>query len=413
MTINYLDRQIIGLLKEDYLEPIFGWGELDYAHIVIAFQVAYAFGMVGAGILIDRLGTRYGYAITLVVWSIACFGNAIASGLTGFIIARAILGLTIAGNLPAAVKSIAEWFPIRERAFAAGILSSGANVGAIIAPIAVPLISVSIGWRWSFVLPGLIGLICLVLWILYYEKPARHKKISDEEYHYIHSDEAVIPNKNSVENRVNWFHLFRYRQTWAFAVLKFFSDPVWWFLLFWLPSFLNNEYGMSKLQLVFPLTVVYLMSLLGSISGGWLSGYFLHRGWSLYRARRTALLLFAILLLPMIFAQVLGHINLWFAIFIIGVATAAHQAWSATNLTTVTDMFPKRAVASVVGIGGMVGAVGGVLLSGTAGLILEHFSALGKIQTGYYIMFVICSLAYLVAWIIFSLLVPKMPKVEI
>ncbi len=413
MTINYLDRQIIGLLKEDYLEPLFGWSELDYANIVIAFQVAYAFGMVGVGFLIDRIGTKLGYAITLGIWSLGSFGNAFANSLLGFITARSVLGFSQAGNLPAAVKSIAEWFPNRERAFAAGILSSGANVGAMIAPILVPIIAISFGWRWVFVLPGAAVLACLSLWYLFYEKPSKHKRITDEEYQYIHSDDKTVPAKSFVENKVKWVTLLGYRQTWAFAVLKFFTDPVWWFLLFWLPSFLSNEYGMSQTQVSIPLTMVYLMSLIGSIGGGWLSGYFLRRGWPLYKSRRTALLIFALMMLPMVFAQAVGQYNYWYAILIIGLATSGHQAWSANNLTTVSDMFPKKAVGSVVGIGGTVGAIGGVLLSGTAGLILDHFKMLNDIQSGYYILFIICALAYLVSWVIFSLLVPKMPKVEL
>jgi len=413
MTLNYLDRQIIGLLKEDYLEPLFGWSELDYANIVIAFQVAYAIGMLGIGYLIDKIGTRFGYAITLVIWSIASFGNAFANGLLGFTMARGFLGFSQAGNLPSAVKSIAEWFPNKERALAAGILSSGANVGAIIAPIIIPLIAISWGWRWSFVIPAIICLICIGLWFLFYEKPSSHKRVSDEEYQYIHSDEIVLPDKSLVASKVKWRKLLLYKQTWAFAALKFFTDPVWWFLMFWLPSFLNNEYGMSQLELTMPLTTVYLLSMLGSLAGGWLSGFFLHRGWPLYKARRAALLLFAVCALPMVFAQILGRIDYLFAILIIGLATAAHQAWSATNLTTVTDMFPKKAVGSVVGIGGTIGAIGGVLLSGTAGLILEHYSGLDQIQTGYFILFLICAVSYLVSWIIFSLLVPKMSWVEL
>ncbi|XOV91917.1 MAG: MFS transporter [Bacteroidota bacterium] len=412
MTLNYWDRQNLGLLKEDYLVPLFGWSELDYANIVIAFQVAYAVGMLGIGYLIDKIGTKLGFAFTLVIWSLASFGNAMANGLIGFVVARGFLGFSQAGNLPSAVKSIGEWFPNRERALAAGVLSSGANLGAIIAPIVVPLIAISFGWRWAFVIPGVICSICIVLWFLFYEKPASHKRVSNQEYQYIHSDANEAHERDQVGKRVKWYTLLSYKQTWAFAALKFFTDPVWWFLMFWLPSFLNKEYGMSQIEITVPLTTVYILSMPGSVAGGWLSGYFLRKGWPLYKARRVALLLFALMMLPMVFAQAVGQMNYWYAILIIGFATAGHQAWSATNLTTVSDMFPGKAVGSIVGIGGMIGAVGGVILSRTAGVILEYYSQLNQIQTGYYILFIICALSYVVSWLLFSLLVPKMDRVS-
>lgn len=408
-TINYLDRQVISLLKDDYLEPLFGWTESDYANIVIAFQVAYALGMVGAGFLIDRIGTKLGYALSLIVWSFAAIGHALASTTFGFGIARGVLGVSEAGNFPAAIKTVAEWFPKKERALAAGIFNSGTNIGAIIAPLTVPLIALKFGWEWAFIITGAIGLIWLIFWFMFYETPQKHKKISLEEYYYIHSDdenEAVSENSE----KVKWVSLLKYKQTWAFALLKFFTDPVWWFLLFWLPSFLNKQYGMTQLELALPIAVVYTMAMFGSIAGGWLSGYFIKLGWPVYKARRRALLLFAILALPMLLAQELGKINYWYAIIIIGIATSAHQAWSANIFTTVSDMFPKKAVASVVGIGGMAGAVGGVIIAKIAGVLLDHYKNLGHIETGYYFMFIICALAYLIAWSLFSLLVPKMPK---
>lgn len=412
-TINYLDRQVISLLKDDYLAPLFGWDETDYANIVIAFQVTYAMGMVGAGFIIDKIGTKLGYALSLTIWSIASIGHAIASSTFGFMIARGVLGFSESGNFPAAIKTVAEWFPKKERALAAGIFNSGTNIGAILAPLTVPLIAGLWGWEYAFIITGLIGLIWLIFWWLFYESPQRHKKISKVEYDYIHSDDVDELISEDQQEKMAWVQLLGYRQTWAFASLKFFSDPVWWFLLFWLPSFLNKEYGMTKLDLAFPIAVVYTMAMFGSIGGGWLSGYFMQCGWPLYKARRRALLLFAFCALPMIVAQWLGTYNYWYAVIIIGLAASAHQAWSANIFTTVSDMFPKRAVASVVGIGGMMGALGGVIIAKTAGLILDHYSELGKIETGYFIMFIICALAYLVAWIVFSLLVPKMPKVDL
>ncbi len=412
-TINYLDRQVISLLKDDYLAPLFGWDETDYANIVIAFQVTYALGMVGAGFIIDKIGTKLGYALSLTIWSIASIGHAIASSTFGFMIARGVLGFSESGNFPAAIKTVAEWFPKKERALAAGIFNSGTNIGAILAPLTVPLIAGLWGWEYAFIITGLIGLIWLIFWWLFYESPQRHKKISKVEYDYIHSDDVDELISEDKQEKMAWVQLLGYRQTWAFASLKFFSDPVWWFLLFWLPSFLNKEYGMTKLDLAFPIAVVYTMAMFGSIGGGWLSGYFMQCGWPLHKARRRALLLFAFCALPMIVAQWLGTYNYWFAVIIIGLAASAHQAWSATIFTTVSDMFPKRAVASVVGIGGMMGALGGVIIAKAAGLILDHYSELGKIETGYFIMFIICALAYLVAWVVFSLLVPKMPKVDL
>lgn len=277
----------------------------------------------------------------------------------------------------------------------------------------MPLIAGVWGWEWAFIITGLIGLIWLFFWWLYYESPQKHKKISKAEYDYIHSDDQDEVSTDDKTEKIAWVKLLGYKQTWAFAALKFFSDPVWWFLLFWLPSFLNKEYGMTKMELALPIAVVYTMAMFGSIGGGWLSGYFIELGWPLYKARRTALLIFAFCALPMLVAQWLGTYNYWFAVIIIGLAASAHQAWSANIFTTVSDMFPKKAVASVVGIGGMIGAIGGVIIAKTAGLILDYYSSLGNIETGYFIMFIICALAYLVAWSVFSLLVPKMPKAAI
>ncbi len=411
-TINYLDRQVISLLKDDYLQPLFGWNESDYANIVIAFQIMYALGMVGSGLIIDKIGTKLGYALSLLIWSFASIGHAFASSTLGFLVARGVLGFSEAGNFPAAIKTVAEWFPKKERALAAGIFNSGTNVGAILAPLTVPLIAIKWGWQWAFIITGAIGLIWLLFWWLFYESPQKHKKVSQEELDYINSDdiESLLETETT---KIKWVKLLGYKQTWAFALLKFFTDPIWWFILFWLPSFLNKQYQMTKLDLAIPIAVVYTMAMFGSIAGGWLSGYFINLGWPVYRARRTALLIFAVCALPMLAAQYLGSYNSWNAIIIIGFAASAHQAWSANIFTTVSDMFPKKAVASVVGIGGMIGAVGGIIIAKTAGLLLDYYDNLGKIETGYYIMFIICAFAYLIAWSLFSLLVPKMPVATI
>jgi ACS family hexuronate transporter-like MFS transporter len=410
-TINYLDRQVISLLKP-LLEKEFSWSETDYSSIVIAFQIAYAIGLMGFGRIIDKIGTRLGYAVSLFVWSIAAISHALAKTTFGFGMARAALGLSEAGNFPAAIKTIAEWFPRKERALATGIFNSGTNIGAILAPVTVPWIAIRWGWQEAFIITGAVGLLWLVFWFILYEVPEKQKRLSKEEYKYIHSDTEVSQVTEHQES-VKWRKLISYRQTWAFIVGKFMTDPVWWFLLFWLPSFLTSEYGMKGTQVSLPIALVYTMTTIGSIGGGWLSGFLINKGWLVYRARKLSMLIFALCVVPVISAQALGKINPWFAIFIIGLAASSHQAWSANIYTLSSDMFPKKAVASVVGIGGMAGAVGGILIARLAGVLLDHFKSLGHIETGYYIMFAISGGAYLCAWLIIHLLVPKMTVVEI
>lgn len=412
-TINYLDRQVISLLKDDYLQPMFNWSETDYANIVVAFQLAYAVGMLGAGWFIDKIGTKIGYAVALTVWSIAAILHAFARSTAGFAAARALLGISEAGNFPAAIKTTAEWFPKRERAFATGIFNSGTNLGAIIAPLTVPLIGELWGWEWAFIITGALGFIWLIFWFAYYEVPRKHKKVAQEELDYIHSDADEQEDAARDNEKVSWLKLLTYRQTWSFFFGKFLTDPVWWFYLFWLPSFLNKEYGMEKTELAIPVALVYTLSTIGSVFGGWLPGYLMKIGWPVYRARKTSMFIFALFVLPVVSAQALGSISPWLAIIIIGIATAAHQAWSANIFTTTSDMFPKRAVASVVGIGGMAGAVGGILIAKAAGTLLDHFDALGKIETGYYVMFFICGSAYLLAWLVMHFLVPRMQRVRL
>ena len=412
-TVNYLDRQVISLLKDDYLDPAFHWTETDYAGVVVAFQVCYGLGMLFMGWLVDKVGTKIGYALSLTVWSFASISHAFAQSTIGFMAARGFLGLSEAGNFPAAIKTVAEWFPKKERALATGIFNSGTNVGAIIAPLTVPFIAVAYGWRWAFILTGAIGLIWLLFWILIYEVPNKHKKLKKPEYDYINSDKDEIEDQSGVKGKISWLKLLGIRQSWAFIVGKFLTDPVWWFYLFWLPSFLDKQYGMTKTKVALPIAVVYTMTTFGSIFGGWLSGKFINMGWEVYKARRTAMLIFALLVIPVISAQALGHYSPWFAIIIIGIAASAHQAWSANIFTITSDMFPKKAVASVTGLGGMAGAVGGVLISAFAGIILDHFKALGNIDTGYYVMFIICGSAYIIAWVLINIIAPKMKRVDL
>lgn len=412
-TINYLDRQVISLLKDDYLEPLFKWSESDYANIVVIFSICYAIGMLGVGWIIDKVGTKIGYALSLFVWSLAAIFHAGARSTLGFMFARGALGVSEAGNFPAAIKTVAEWFPKKERALATGLFNSGSNVGAIIAPLTVPLIALTWGWQWAFIITGGIGLLWLLFWFIVYEIPSKHKKLSKSELEYINSDKESIEDNNKPQEKVSWFKLLTFRQTWAYFIGKFLTDPVWWFYLFWLPSFLNKEYGMTKTDLALPIAVVYTMTTFGSIFGGWLSGNFMKKGWPVYKARMTAMLIFALCVVPVVFAQYLGQFSHWYAILIVGLAASAHQAWSANIFTTASDMFPRKAVASITGIGGMAGAVGGILLAKIAGALLDHYKALGTIETGYYVMFIICGSAYITAWVIFNLLAPKMKQVNL
>jgi ACS family hexuronate transporter-like MFS transporter len=413
-TINYLDRSVISLLKPS-LEKEFAWTEQDYAHIVIAFQVAYALGLLSVGRLIDKIGTKLGYALSTFVWSVAAIGHALANSTFGFGVARAALGLSEAGNFPAAIKTVAEWFPKKERAFATGIFNSGSNIGAVIAPLTVPWIAVNIGWKWAFIITGAIGFIWVVFWFIMYEIPAKHKRLSKAEHDYILSDNTDVSTQTANEKTgsVSWLKILSFRQTWAFAVGKFLTDPVWWFYLFWLPAFLKAQYHIQGTASAIPIAAVYTMTTFGSVYGGYLPLHFIKKGWPVYKARKTSMLIYALCVIPVVFAQWLGSFGMWYAVFIIGVAASAHQAWSANIFTTVSDMFPKRAVASVTGIGGMAGAIGGILIAWVAGILFDHYKALGKIETGYYIMFIVCGSAYIIAWLIMHYLAPRLRMVEV
>lgn len=405
-TINYLDRAVISLLKSD-LTKEFHWTETDYSNIVIAFQVAYAAGMLGAGRIVDKIGTRLGYAVFTFLWSLAAIGHALVKSTFGFGVARAALGLSEAGNFPAAIKTVAEWFPKKERAFATGLFNSGANIGAILAPLTVPLIAKNMGWQWAFIITGSIGFIWLILWFYFYEIPAKQQRLSKAEFDYIHSDTDEVQSLTSAHEKISWLQLLSFKQTRAYVLGKFLTDPIWWFYLFWLPAFLKVQYHIEGTAIAMPVTLVYTMACFGSIGGGWLPMYLIKRNWPVFKARKTSMLIYAVCVLPVVFAQWLGNFNMWFAVLIIGLAASAHAAWSANIYTTVSDMFPKNAVASVTGIGGMAGAVGGILIARLAGKLFDHYKALGHIETGYYIMFIICGLAYITAWLLMHLLVPK------
>jgi ACS family hexuronate transporter-like MFS transporter len=414
-TINYLDRQAISLVKTD-LDAEFGWSKTDYANITVAFQLTYALAMFGVGRLIDRLGTKIGYALSLVLWSLAAIGHALVKSTTGFFVARGFLGLTESGNFPSAIKAIAEWFPKKERALATGIFNSGTNIGAIIAPLTVPFIAREYGWRWAFIITGAVGLIWLLFWFWLYEVPAKQKRLKQEEFDYIHSDaDEVVSIAVATEStpKVPWGQLLQFKQTWALAIGKFLTDGVWWFYLFWLPDFLHEQYQLTQTEMAIPIAVVYIISSVGSVFGGWLPMNFIKNEWPIFKARKTSMLIYALCAIPVFTAQLLGAYSIWFPILIIGFGAAAHQAWSANIYTTVSDMFPKKAVASVTGIAGMAGGLGGIIVSKSAGYLFDHYKSLHNIERGYFLVFIFCSMAYITAWLLIHILIPKMKKVEI
>ncbi len=396
-TINYIDRAVLGILAP-VLQKSIGWNQIDYGYIIFAFTTAYAIGLLFVGRFIDWVGTKKGYSWSMVVWSISAVAHAFARSVFGFGAARFALGIGESGNFPAAVKATAEWFPKKERALATGLFNSGPNVGTIIALIVVPWITLTWSWREAFIFTGLLGVIALVLWLIFYEVPEKQKRVTKEEIAYIQSD----PPEPTAE-KIPWLKLLKYRQSWAFVIGKFMTDPIWWFYLYWLPSFLNERYHLDLAHLGFPLIVIYTMVTIGSIGGGWMSGFFIKRGWSINRGRKAVMLLSAVLIVPIMFA---ASVSEWWAVLLIGLAAASHQSWSANLFTTVSDMFPKKAVGSVVGLGGMAGAIGGSLIALLAGAILQF--------TGSYIpLFIICGSVYLVALLFIHLLVPDIKPFEL
>jgi ACS family hexuronate transporter-like MFS transporter len=397
-TVNYIDRQVLGILSKD-LQRAFSWTEVDYGNIVAAFNAAYALGLLLAGRLMDRFGTKIGYSVALIFWSLAAMAHALARSAFGFGVARAALGLGEAGNFPAAIKTVAEWFPKKERAFATGIFNAGTNVGAIVAPLTVPWIALNYGWRWAFIMTGAIGFVWLLLWIPMYARPEVHPRVSKGELAYIQSDPPDPPAA-----RIPWVQLIPHRQTSAFAIGKYMTDPIWWFYLYWIPNFLRDSHKLDLTTIGLPLVVIYVVADVGSIGGGWLSSNFIQRGWTINRARKTAMLLCALAVTPIMFASNVK--NLWLAVGLIGLAAAAHQGWSANLFTTASDMFPRRAVGSIVGIGGMSGAIGGATMAVATGYILQTTGG------NYRIVFTIAGTTYLLALLIIHLLAPRLQPVE-
>jgi ACS family hexuronate transporter-like MFS transporter len=395
-TVNYIDRQVIGLLKPT-LQQELHWSEIDYSDIVFYFQLAYAIGLVAVGRVMDWLGTRKGFSVAVFVWSAAAVVHAFVRSVFGFCAARFALGLGESGSFPASIKTVAEWFPKKERAFATGIFNSGTNVGALVTPLIMPWLTLKYGWQGAFIATGSIGFLWVLLWIAFYRPPHRHARISAAELAYIRSDPAES------DTPVRWSRLIGYRQIWAFAVGKFLTDPVWWVYLFWIPDFLNRNYHVNLMGMMLPLLIMYNGATLGSVFGGWLSGALISKGWSLNASRKMAMVICAAAVVPVIAA---AHAPLWLAVSLVTLALAAHQGWSANLFTVASDMFPRRAVGSVVGFGGMAGAVGGMFISKVVGYILQW--------TGSYLpVFIIAGSAYLIALLVVHLLAPKLEPAHI
>jgi len=471
-TINYMDRQVIGYLKPLFSLPVaqggLGWSDTDFSFVTSCFVAFYALVTFFAGFIIDKIGTKLGLALSLIVWSLFGILNAFAGSLAVVHAAiRSLFGIGEAGNFPASIKTVAEWFPKKERALATGIFNSGSNVGAMIASLVVPFIvyysldgkeTIRIwfggaiqGWQMAFILTGLVGLIWLIFWFLLYSTPSKHKKLAKAEYDYIHSDDKELNVVASDVNKekIKWQRLFSYRQTWAFVFGKFMTDGVWWFLLFWLPDFMKQQFGMEGHAIMIPLFTVYGVAIIGSVSGGGFPMLFINKGMEAYKARMLAMFIIAVLPLSLILTPYLGNVSHFganayiFALIVICLGAAAHQAWSANLFTTVSDMFPKKTIGSVTGIGGLAGGVGGVLVQQFAGLIIKHYRGIGEglasvkfpnlidhatnkidpnllkvnhdainiiqgnVQTAYAIIFIFCGFAYLLAWMVMKFLVPK------
>lgn len=398
-TINYIDRQVIGLLKP-YISGELGWSESDYGYIVAAFQVAYAVGLISTGRILDKLGTRLGYLLAVIVWSIAGMAHAAFRSVAGFAGARFALGLGESANFPAAVKSVAEWFPKKERAFANGLFNAGSNFGAIIAPVIVAAITVAMDWKWAFIITGALGFVWVIFWLIFYQVPEKHRRLKKEEFQYISQDKE----ENENESKIKWIQLFKYKQTIALGITRFISDWVWWFFLFWIPDFLYKTHGVDIKELVLPLIIIYVVSIFGGIGGGWLSSKFIESGKSVDYARKTAILICALVVVPVVLVYQVNH--LWIAVGLIAIATAGHQGWSANMFTLCSDIYPKNAVGSVVGLIGFAGAAGGAISATLIGFILETTGS-------YFLIFLIASSVYIINWLIIKILIKDVRPVEI
>jgi len=390
-TINYIDRQVLGILAPQ-LQQQFGWSEADYGFIIMAFQIAYAAGLISMGTLLDKIGTRLGYMISISLWSLAGIVHAAAGSVFSFSAARFALGIGQSANFPAAVKTVAEWFPKKERALATGIFNSGSNLGAILTPLLIPFIALTWGWKWAFIGTSVMGFVWLIFWIRLYHKPESEKRLTEAERVHILQDD-----KEPEGTRMSWRSILSFKQTWGICIARFLTDPIWWFFLYWVPKFLYSNYKIDLTNIGLPLIVIYVVSMGGSVFGGWMSSFLIKRGGSSVKARKQTIFLMALLVVPIFFASLTS--NLWVAVVLISIATFAHQGYAANIFTVVSDIFPKNAVGSVTGLAGFAGAVGGVLFSGAVGLILEFTGS-------YYVIFAIASAAYLICWLSLILLVP-------
>ncbi len=407
-TINYIDRQILAIIKP-ILDEQLHWSNEQYGLTVSLFQGAYAVSLLVFGWIVDRFGTKIGYAVSITAWSVAAIGHALVASISGFYVARVALGLGEGGNFPSAIKAVALWFPKRERATATAIFNSGTNVGAFVAPLVVPMIALSpaLGWHWAFIFAGLAGFLWLFLWFPFYNVPEKIKAVNAGELAHIRSDRDDTSRDGE---KVSWRGLLGYRQTWSFVVAKALTDPVWWFFLTWLPDFFKKTRHLDIKQSGFMLATIYGLATVLSIFGSWVTGSLVKSGWSVTRARKTSMFVFALCVLPILLVKDVGD---WQAVLLIGFACAAHQAWSANLFTTASDMFPKRAVASVVGLGGMAGSGVGILFPIMAGKLLDVFTAKNNVTGGYAVLFAICAGAYILAFILQHLLAPKFEMVEL
>ena len=405
-TVNYIDRQILALIKE-FLDAELGWTNETFGWVNGAFQLAYAVGLLLFGWFVDRFGTKLGYAVSIVAWSLAAIGHAFVGSVSGFFAARVALGVSEGGNFPSAIKAVALWFPKRERAFATAIFNAGTNVGAIIAPAMIPAIALTFGWRWAFVLAGVAGFVWLLFWFPLYDVPENLKKLTRGEYELIHSDKE---EGGSGGRPMGWGRALALPQTWSFLAAKFLTDPVWWFFLIWLPDYFKATRGLSIKHSWVHLVTIYTIVTVLSIAGGWATGWLSSKGWSVTRARKTGMFLFALCVLPILAVTRVGD---WPAVLLIGLAASAHQAWSANLYTTVSDMFPKKDVATIIGLGGMAGSAGGFFFPILTGWLLDRFTARGDVTAGYAILFSICAFAYLVAFAVHHVLAPKFEPIAV
>ncbi len=404
-TVNYIDRQILALIKQ-FLDHDLGWTNEQFGLVNSAFQGAYAVGLLAFGWFVDKYGTKIGYAVSIAAWSLAAMGHALVGSVAGFFTARVALGVSEGGNFPSAIKAVAIWFPKRERAFATAIFNAGANVGAIVAPATIPFIAYSLGWRAAFIFAGIAGLLWLAVWIPLYDTPERRKRVSEAELALIRSDKD---EEQTARAPMGWIRSLRYPQTWSFLVAKFITDPIWWFFLIWLPDYFNTTRGLDiKKSWVYLVTIYAIVTVL-SIIGGWLTGYLVRRGWSVTRARKTGMFIFALCVLPILAAT---HVGNWPAVLLIGLAASAHQAWSANLYTTVSDMFAKKDVATIVGLGGTTGSIGGIIFPWFCGKVLDRYHHLGNVTAGYAILFAICAFAYIVAFVTHHLLAPRFEPIQ-